>query len=792
MQEDGPPTGFEPNQNGRLQELNIVGLNTDQKLDEAQGSLQQMPEPPQPLQPYYYYNTLARSSTVLQTKQDARLDRLERHSDQEDFDSRVFRKDNDHATKTRNANDLHVMASAALAQGGSEQLDATSPHKEPNHLPFRSRLFPPGDKIAQERTPSPRPESERSGTTFTKSMYSGARAVRVKDYNYDPLDQTQIRLVKIQAEKGWKVKCEIFPVSLEHTPTSYIAISYAWGDVDQKSEIILEREVTDDAGRTTIERTPHRVTASLRGALEAVREKGRDVWVWVDALCINQDDVAERTRQVQLMTDIYSKAESVAIWLGPEENDSEIALELLKDLDSSEAARARLRGLIHSGSGGAELRSIVALFERDYWDRLWVVQEVFNARRKSVHCGSAKMPWQAFNIASQMFFENKALLDQHFAGKESRTKRINVALSNFTSSQILVYQGPSSLPDVETLMTLENPLLEIMRACRRKLTAKPQDKVFGILGVLPEETRIEFIVDYSLSVKEVYISVVDFVLSTSGRLDIIRESIHFPMHTGSAGLPTWCPDWSHIPDTKSLGRSPDYPKFRASRDSDAIYKAADEHRKLEISAINIGTIRQRGIAVGTLTTLADHLMAFLHWRAILLDVLEVDVNDYYDPVHMAFCRTLCLDQIPQGWSTSETYTEKSWVRACFHVFSSLLAERLPALSIDEGLQMHILEDHTVGMTERRQFLHKHFACNMMGRCFLLTEDGHMGLGSGFMAVDDVVVVPLGCDTPIILRKEGRKNEYRYVGDAYVDGFMMGEAVEQWESGQLELRKYLLH
>lgn len=106
--------------------------------------------------------------------------------------------------------------------------------------------------------------------------------------------------------------------------------------------------------------------------------------------------------------------------------------------------------------------------------------------------------------------------------------------------------------------------------------------------------------------------------------------------------------------------------------------------------------------------------------------------------------------------------------------------------------MHILEDHTVGMTERRQFLHKHFACNMMGRCFLLTEDGHMGLGSGFMAVDDVVVVPLGCDTPIILRKEGRKNEYRYVGDAYVDGFMMGEAVEQWESGQLELRKYLLH
>lgn len=43
-----------------------------------------------------------------------------------------------------------------------------------------------------------------------------------------------------------------------------------------------------------------------------------------------------------------------------------------------------------------------------------------------------------------------------------------------------------------------DPLLEIMRACKRKLTAKPQDKVVGILGVLPQETRVEFIVDYNL------------------------------------------------------------------------------------------------------------------------------------------------------------------------------------------------------------------------------------------------------------------------------------------------------
>ena len=68
----------------------------------------------------------------------------------------------------------------------------------------------------------------------------------------------------------------------------------------------------------------------------------------------------------------------------------------------------------------------------------------------------------------------------------------------------------------------------------------------------------------------------------------------------------------------------------------------------------------------------------------------------------------------------------------------------------------------------------------------------MGLGSGFMAIGDIAVVPLGCSTPIIVRPEGRNGEYRYVGDAYVDQYMMGKAVQEWEAGQKELRKYLLH
>jgi hypothetical protein len=61
-----------------------------------------------------------------------------------------------------------------------------------------------------------------------------------------------------------------------------------------------------------------------------------------------------------------------------------------------------------------------------------------------------------------------------------------------------------------------------------------------------------------------------------------------------------------------------------------------------------------------------------------------------------------------------------------------------------------------------------------------------------MLPGDVVVVPLGCSTPILLRPEGTRGEYRFVGDVYIQGFMRGRAIDEWNSGERELRKYVLH
>lgn len=323
-----------------------------------------------------------------------------------------------------------------------------------------------------------------------------------------------------------------------------------------------------------------------------------------------------------------------------------------------------------------------------------------------------------------------------------------------------------------------------MRACRNKLTAVPLDKVYGILGLLSDRVRRDFPVNYKLSVKRLYLDVVDHILSTTQRVDVLRESIHFPLHVGNASLPSWCPDWSHIPATKSLQSTT---KFCASGSTKNEWRFFDQKRKLEITAIKLDTIDVHGVAVGTLTTSADYLMAFLNWRTVMLDTIKPKGKSHYFRLLDEFSRTLCLDQVP-----SPTEYRQNWSDVCHHVFASLLRDRLPGLLVDPELRQHADATGLFQPGQTRQILQTSFGAHMMGRSFCVTKKRqYIGMGSGFMDVGDVVVVPLGCNTPIILRAEG-SNEYRYVGDIYIHGYMYGEAVKQVEEGRRKLEKYVLH
>ncbi|KAF5515568.1 hypothetical protein CGCS363_v000187 [Colletotrichum siamense] len=357
---------------------------------------------------------------------------------------------------------------------------------------------------------------------------------------------------------------------------------------------------------------------------------------------------------------IYSQADTVAIFLGPQSeiDSSKVAFEFMKSVSDWSRTNTLDSKFIRDQK---RMSSVVRLFERSYWKRLWVMQEVFHAKRADVYCGSDYMPLDTIFSACEAFKSLSDDIERYFpAGKVIRTSE-----NHYSYAQTLTTQGPTTLLSPFTL--LRHEALEVLRICRSKLAARPQDKILGVLSLLPQDVRSMFQPNFHLTTQEVFTEIVVCIIKCSRTLDVICESIRYPFHQNSFGLPSWVPDWSHSPDTLSLAathlshRRP----FRACpaeiKLELSVKPPVFSGGELRVSGIQIGTITARGMAVGTLGRLSDYLMAFLEWRHLLHDY-EHDRESHTE----AFCRTLCLGDVPERLRQMDP-----WRRATFDLFCSI-------------------------------------------------------------------------------------------------------------------------
>ncbi|XXG96682.1 hypothetical protein Hte_002972 [Hypoxylon texense] len=617
----------------------------------------------------------------------------------------------------------------------------------------------------------------RAGITLPSRISNTSIPTSAGDssFQYRPIHGTEFRLVRLLPANMSTIKCELLHASLETAPTAqkYIAISYAWGDIDPDTRI-------------QVDGSPFYITPSLHGALKRLRKQDESVMIWADALCIDQRNKTELSQQVGMMAIIYGQAESVAVWLGPESDDSELAIQLIREIPQhdDDGANDAIVDMIAADEWKPHFSALVRLFERDFWRRLWIVQEILNARSVTAYCGLSALSWDILRGVSRIFEQFAEELRYHFPRGMTKGSQHGLSYAHILSSQ-----GPASLNVLQTLKNAENAdpgtLLDVIRICRSKMASEPRDKVFGVLGVLPEDVRYHFLPDYNVSLREVYTNVVDFLLHTTRRIDVICEAIYFPIYMNTVRLPTWVPDWSHIPSTTALGLS--YGFSAASHiDADFDFLDPPQRTRLKMSAIYLDTVRIRGIAVGTFCTLDDYLMAFLHWQAKPLGKhIARSREATVEEIDEVFCRTIGLGQ---DWGDKPV----SWTKICYPLFASLIRDRLPHISMEDRLQGHAEQMEEPTLKNRRLTIQNRYASCMEGRCFFITHNGLMGMGSGFIKDGDVVCVPLGCRTPVILRPEGQGDEYRFVGDTYVDEYMDGKAVVEWKSGKRKLMKYILH
>lgn len=584
-------------------------------------------------------------------------------------------------------------------------------------------------------------------------------------YQYYNVRGKDIRLLYLLPGTESMVKCEIIPASLKSHP-KYMALSYAWGDPDDTAPIQVNGCRFD-------------VTSNLHSALVALRKRHKHPLLWVDAVCINQQDKEEQSHQVSMMTQIYSQAKSVAIWLGLEADNSEHAITLLRDVSNTAHDAKATNRLIASKENRMRFTALVDLFERDYWDRLWVVQEVLNARSVTVYCGNTSLPWRVYVDASDAFKRHEEQLKQCLPSTGNNKVIPLVSQQQFQYSVVLAFKGPASLerlrqePDAEPIS-----LLSVLCNCRLKLSSEPRDKVFGVLGILPQEFKYNFPPNYSASLREVYTNVVEFLLHATGRFDVICAAIHFPPNRSVTKLPSWVPDWSHMPLVVPLGARHG---FSAAGSTKARFRFVDRplRTKLEVSAIYLDRVFRKGTAVDTFLGIPIFLMAFLNWRAEMLRGWPIQD----DQIREAFCRTLCLGQL-RNWNAAE------WMRICYHLFASITQELLPYIVLDDELRWYANELNTGVAPDNGQIIIEKNCKEMSGRRYFMTEDGLMGMGTGFLRNGDIVCVPLGCSTPVILHEE-RNGEYRFIGDAYVDGYMYGKAVQELKDKKRKVKKYVL-
>ncbi|KAE9978155.1 hypothetical protein BLS_000833 [Venturia inaequalis] len=129
------------------------------------------------------------------------------------------------------------------------------------------------------------------------------------------------------------------------------------------------------------------VTRSLKLGLQAIRSSVGTITLWADQVCINQDDLAKRSQQVQFMHRIYKTSDHVRVWLGTDEyQNAVIAFNFMKVLDL-----ALQDGMEHVYN--EDRKALRRFLSISWFERVWVCQEIGTAVPASLYWGTVVIDW---------------------------------------------------------------------------------------------------------------------------------------------------------------------------------------------------------------------------------------------------------------------------------------------------------------------------------------------------------------------------------------------------------------
>lgn len=334
-------------------------------------------------------------------------------------------------------------------------------------------------------------------------------------------DSAQIRLIVLaRGAPESPIHCTYRVVSLDDEDLSYETLSYVWKDAAGTEPIWVDGKAAS-------------VTRSLFGALEQLRHVDGDSTLWIDAICINQGDSAEKTRQVDMMRRIYSQCRQCNIWLGPlgqtSLEDAKLAIDMVAWMAGENVGPP---AFLHDASQRRRAADVLTvLLTRPWWTRIWTVQEVILPPRSYIHWGPCRLPWDLLERASDAVMGDGPIKPPPDLRRYRPDFRPSGALDHL----------PARVRGLR-LTVNEHPLYLFYRWRCREAT-DPRDKVYALLG-MRRDVRLPSVpsCDYTVKVRTLFTRVTVDLINICADLDplIGRRGARSAL----PGLPSWVVDWS--------------------------------------------------------------------------------------------------------------------------------------------------------------------------------------------------------------------------------------------------------
>lgn len=343
-------------------------------------------------------------------------------------------------------------------------------------------------------------------------------------YTYQPLSEANaVRLVALDPTTDGTdpLTCRIVEQQTSAKHLDYAAVSYAWG----KLELSQTLEIRCDGDVKFI-----KITRNLDTFLRCLRTGDKPQYLWIDAICLNQDDVAEKAQQIPAMGNIYRKAATVDIWIGSENPATARLFAFFRKLsrlpdvnkwktqwEMAKRIFFLMKKLLRHEPAKA-MGDILDFFRQPWFSRRWIIQEACLASCAVVHCGNQSISLPLLNLAA------------------TRLQRLD--LSDY-AIKVAANLG---------CQMARLSVLELLWHFHDAACLEPKDRIAALLSLGIDGQQFQL--DYTKHWAKIYQDFASYTYSR-GHNDIRLQLLLHLFEFGSisrgddTSYPSWVPDWSH-------------------------------------------------------------------------------------------------------------------------------------------------------------------------------------------------------------------------------------------------------